>query len=60
MLKKIGILLMSLVLLTGCSQTLKGKHHVEIEVENYGSIQLELDADTAPITVTSLDRKSVV
>ena len=53
MLKKIGILLMSFVLLAGCSQRLKGKHHVEIEVENYGSIQLELDADTAPITVTN-------
>ena len=30
-----------------------GKHNVEIEVENYGTISLELDADVAPITVTN-------
>lgn len=30
-----------------------GKHHVEIEIEDYGTIKLELDADTAPITVTN-------
>ncbi len=35
------------------SQCLKGKHLVEITVENYGVIKLELDADTAPITVTN-------
>ena len=35
------------------SNSLKGKHLVEITVENYGVIQLELDADTAPITVTN-------
>ena len=29
----------------------KGKHHAEIKVKNYGIIKLELDADTAPITV---------
>lgn len=28
-----------------------GKHHVEIEVENYGVIKVELDGDAAPITV---------
>jgi peptidyl-prolyl cis-trans isomerase B (cyclophilin B) len=32
---------------------LSGLHHVEIEVENYGTIAVELDADTAPITVTN-------
>ena len=32
---------------------MSGKHHVEIEVENYGTIALELDADVAPITVTN-------
>jgi len=32
---------------------LSGKHYVEIEVEKYGVIKLELDADTAPITVTN-------
>jgi peptidyl-prolyl cis-trans isomerase B (cyclophilin B) len=34
-------------------ELLSGLHHVEIEVENYGTIALELDADTAPITVTN-------
>ena len=32
---------------------LSGKHHVTIEVNNYGTIEVELDADTAPITVTN-------
>lgn len=35
------------------TQLLSGLHHVEIEIENYGIIKLELDADTAPITVTN-------
>ena len=35
------------------SQPLTGLHHAVMEVENYGSISLELDADTAPITVTN-------
>lgn len=30
-----------------------GKHNIEIEIEEYGVIKLELDADTAPITVTN-------
>ena len=34
-------------------ELLSGLHHVEIEVDNYGTIKLELDADTAPITVTN-------
>ena len=28
-----------------------GIHHVEIEIENYGTIKLELDGDTAPVSV---------
>jgi peptidyl-prolyl cis-trans isomerase B (cyclophilin B) len=32
---------------------LSGLHHVEIEVQDYGTISLELDADTAPRTVTN-------
>lgn len=28
-----------------------GTHHAEIKVKDYGTIKLELDADTAPITV---------
>ncbi len=30
-----------------------GKHHAKIEIKNYGSIELELDADIAPITVAN-------
>lgn len=30
-----------------------GKHHAKIEIKGYGTIELELDADTAPITVTN-------
>ena len=29
----------------------KSLHHAEIDIENYGTITLELDADTAPISV---------
>lgn len=32
---------------------LSGKHTAEIVVKDYGTIKLELDADTAPITVTN-------
>ena len=32
---------------------LTGKHHVEIAVKGKGVIAVELDADTAPITVTN-------
>ena len=32
---------------------LSGKHHAEIKVKDVGVIKLELDADTAPITVTN-------
>ena len=35
------------------SNLLSGKHYVEIDVEKYGKIKLELDADIAPITVTN-------
>ena len=30
-----------------------GKHNVNIKIKNYGTIELELDADIAPITVTN-------
>lgn len=30
-----------------------GKHHTKIEIKNYGTIELELDADVAPITVAN-------
>ena len=35
------------------SDMLSGLHHVEINVKDEGTIKLELDADTAPITVTN-------
>lgn len=60
------ILLCLLFSLTACSRQtsgnsstsdgntqLCGRHHVAIEVNNYGTIEVELDADTAPITVTN-------
>ena len=69
MMKKhlLSILLLCLLFsLTACSRQtsgnsstsdvntqLSGKHHVAIEVNNYGTIEVELDADTAPITVTN-------
>ncbi len=34
-------------------ELLTGLHHVEVEVADYGTIALELDADTAPLTVTN-------
>ena len=34
-------------------ELLSGKKYVEISVKDYGKISLELDADTAPITVTN-------
>ncbi len=34
-------------------ELLSGKHHVVIDVKDYGKIEVELDADTAPITVTN-------
>ena len=32
---------------------LAGKHYVQIDIADYGTITAELDADTAPITVTN-------
>ena len=34
-------------------ELLTGLHHVTIDVQDYGTIYLELDADTAPISVTN-------
>ena len=31
----------------------EGKHNVNIKIKNYGTIELELDADVAPITVAN-------
>lgn len=35
------------------TKQLLGKHHVVIKVKKYGNIKVELDADTAPISVTN-------
>lgn len=34
-------------------ELLSGTHHAEIQVKDYGTITVKLDADTAPITVTN-------
>lgn len=53
-------IMMLAVGVTGCSnnsddseELLSGNHHVEIDVQNYGVIKVELQADEAPITVTN-------
>lgn len=62
--KSLTIMMMtvlSICMLTGCKEKepealenlLSGKHYVEIAVQDYGTIKAELDADTAPITVTN-------
>ena len=62
--KKVFALMLAVLcllsLLSGCkkeeeadSPYLKGLHHIEIEVQDYGTIAAELDADTAPISVTN-------
>lgn len=62
--KKIIVLIFGLFLITSCAKQkekvneeelnlLSGKHNVIINVKNYGSIELELNADIAPITVTN-------
>lgn len=35
------------------SKTLSGTHHAELILKDYGTIEMELDADTAPLTVTN-------
>ncbi len=35
------------------SKELTGIHHADISIRDYGDIQVELDADTAPVTVTN-------
>lgn len=60
-----ALLLIITTFITGCSisklfvkenqqeEYLTGKINAQIVVKNYGTIKLELDADTAPITVTN-------
>ncbi len=51
----IVLIVVALVLSSGAGKKeyLTGKYNVEISVKNYGDIELELDADKAPITVTN-------
>jgi len=55
--KKIILLFIAIFFIFGCSNEedkyLSGMIDVLIEVEDYGTITLALDADTAPITVTN-------
>lgn len=61
--KKIVLLLIIVLLITGCNNPfvrknqkedyLTGKINVLITVKDYGNIKLELDADNSPITVTN-------
>ena len=47
--------MLCLGLFSGCGSDAysKGLHHAELQVEGYGTITMELDADTAPITVSN-------
>ena len=57
--------IMCVIMLAGCAgeaaqkntetkeELLTGKHHVEINIKDKGTISVELDADVAPITVTN-------
>ena len=56
------LVVLTIILCVGCSNNseskkeeklMSGKVNVEIDVKDYGKIDLELDADTAPITVTN-------
>lgn len=50
------ILILTCFLITGCNgddDMLNGKINAEIKIKDYGVIKLELDADSAPITVTN-------
>lgn len=59
-LKSLVIMFTLLVLLAGCGkekedkmENVSGTVNVTIDVKDYGKIKLELDGDTAPITVTN-------
>ncbi len=62
-LKRLLIIGCMVLLITGCKNIftienkkvdyLSGKYYVEMSIKKYGKIELELDADTAPITVTN-------
>lgn len=41
------------IIVLDTSKELTGIHHADISIRDYGDIQVELDADTAPVTVTN-------
>lgn len=61
--KKVLLVGFLVLLVAGCKnifvvenediEYLTGKYNVEMSIKNYGKIELELDADKAPITVTN-------
>ncbi len=63
LLKKLVIVGCLVLMITGCKNIfvvenkevnyLSGKYYVEMNITKYGKIELELDADIAPITVTN-------
>lgn len=67
---KVFLVLLTVISITGCSsktttekatkktKTLTGNYQVEIKVKDYGTIYAEIDADTAPITVTNFVKLS--
>lgn len=67
---KVFLVLLTVISITGCSsktttekatkktKNLTGNYQVEIKVKDYGTIYAEIDADTAPITVTNFVKLS--
>lgn len=60
--KTILIIMIMFTIMIGCAKDdkmqneekyLTGKINIEMDIKDYGNIKLELDADTAPITVTN-------
>ena len=57
------LIILIILVITGCKDIftyheekidyLEGLHYVEMKIQNFGIVELELDADTAPITVTN-------
>lgn len=60
---KVLIMLIAIIMVSGCKnlftyenehiEYLSGKYYTEMKIKDYGIIEMELDADTAPITVTN-------
>ena len=46
-------LLVGVLAACGKDEGASGKHHVEIDIRDYGTVAVELDADSAPITVAN-------